>query len=1136
MKSTCISALTLILATTPLLAQEKLPPNTRLTKVEAVPASIDLTHPFAYRQVLLTGTLDNGERMDVTRLAKVEAPANLVTVSERGLVRPAADGGGQLKFTVEGQSVAVPVQVSGQKTKYDVSFVRDVMPAMSKLGCNAGTCHGSLEGKNGFKLSLRGYDPEYDHRALTDDLESRRFNRAVPEESLMLLKPAGAVPHVGGMIMKPGEPYYELLRLWISEGVKLDRESPRVASIDILPKSPVLPLPGVKQQMVVLATYADGNVRDVTAEAFIESSNTEVATHDKQGLITAVRRGEAAIMARYEGSYVATTMVVMGDRSGYAWQPVEEYNWIDTLVYEKLRDVKVLPSAVCTDEEFVRRLHLDLTGLPPTPEELKAFLADPRPSRVKREALIDKLIASPDFIEHWTNKWADLLQVNRKFLGEPGAKALREWIRKAVAENMPYDKFVYTILTATGSNVDNPPAAYFKILREPGLLVENTTQLFLAVRFNCNKCHDHPFERWTQNQYYETAAYFAQIGRAEDPKFKGQKVGGSAVEGAVPLVEVMSDSNAGEVKHDRTGAVTPPKFPYSHKDLAPPTAPRREQLAKWVTSKENQYFAKSYVNRVWSYLLGVGIIEPVDDIRAGNPPSNPKLLDRLTQEFIASGFDTRKVIRTICQSRTYQHSVLTNKWNEGDDINYAHAVARRLPAEVLYDAIHRATGATSRLPGLPPGARAAQLVDSNVEIPGGFLDLFGKPPRESACECERSGGMMLGPVLNLINGPTVGEAVRDAGNRITKLVAAEKDDARVVEEIFLMILCRKPTDKELETGLRALRETDADYQTLAAEYQKRAEALKSYEAQIPARQAEWEKGYKNLAIWSNLEVTALTTKAGATLMKQPDGAILASGTNSAPEVYTVAGKTGLKKITAIRLEALTDPSLPAQGPGRAGNGNFVLNQFTFTLRDATATTRTVKTLGLTFELPLPSKTIKTLGLTFTIPAGQRVKLGKASADYTQPNFNINQTIDGTPQPNQGWAIGGQEGRPHRAVYEFKEPLVVPTDAALSFALDQRFGDKQHQLGKFRISFTDAAPPLRLDGPPESIAKLLIKPAEQRSDAEKQELANYYRSLDQELPKLAAAVAEIGAPGDKRLIGAQDLAWALINSPAFLFNR
>jgi hypothetical protein len=1144
--------LTILFCATTTYAQEKLPPGAKIVKLEAHPAAIELKHPFDYRQVIVMGRLESGEAVDVTRLAKVEIlpppltkggvggvaagtkdgvtppfpPSQgvdktgyLVTVSDRGLVRPTADGNGQLKFTLDGHGLSLPVAVSGQKAKYDVSFVRDVMPTSSKLGCNAGTCHGSAEGKNGFKLSLRGYDPIFDYRALTDDLESRRFNRAVPEESLMLLKPAGAVPHVGGTLMKPGDPYYELLRLWIAEGARFDKDSPRVTSIDILPKGTVLPLPGMKQQMAVLATYADGRIRDVTAEAFIESSNTEIATCDKQGLVSAVRRGEAAMMARYEGAYAATTLIVMGDRSGYAWQPVEEHNWIDALVYEKLRQVKVLPSELCSDHDFVRRVYLDLTGMPPTVEEVKAFVADARPTRQKRDELIDKLIGNADFVEHWTNKWADLLQVNRKFLGDAGAKALRDWIKKAVAENMPYDKFVYAILTASGSNLDNPPAAYFKVLRDPGSLVENTTQLFLAIRFNCNKCHDHPFERWTQDQYYQTGAFFAQIGRNEDPKYKNQKIGGSAVEGAVPLVEVIADQNAGDVKHERTGAITPPKFPYEHKDLAPPTAPRREQLARWIATKENQYFAKSYVNRIWSYLLGVGIIEPVDDIRAGNPPSNPKLLDRLTEEFIASGFDARKVIRTICQSRTYQHAVYTNKWNEGDDVNYSHAVARRLPAETLYDAIHRATGTPSRLPGLPVGSRAAQLVDSNVEIPSGFLDLFGKPPRESACECERSGGMMLGPVLNLVNGPITGEALRDPGNRLTKLLATEKDDGKVVDEIFLMILCRPPTEQERAAGIRALQEAGADFQALNDEYTKRQSALNAHEGQLPARQAEWEKQYKNVAIWQVIDPTLLVSKGGAKLNKQKDGSVLATGKNAPTDTYIVTGTTKLQGITGIRLEALTDPSLPNQGPGRSnGNGNFVLSEFKVSAAPLGA-----------------GRNVEFLGTKLTIPAAPKpVSLQNAKADFSQEAWAVAGAIDGNVAT--GWAISPQVGRPHTAAFEVKEPLTFPEGTVLTFTLDQQYTGKDHNLGKFRISVTTSKPPLRMDGPPENIAAIVTKPPEQRSDAEKLTLTNYYRGLDKELPKLQAALNEIGVPGNARLLGAQDLAWALLNSPAFLFNR
>ncbi len=681
---------------------EQLPSGAKIVKLVSQPTHIDLKTPFEYSQLVLTGQLATGEQLDVTRLVKLDAPPQ-VQINTTGVVRPVADGSGVLKVSLQGQTLSLPVQVKGQKEKYNVSFVRDVMPTLSRMGCNAGTCHGAQKGKNGFKLSLRGYDPIFDHRSLTDDLKGRRFNRAAPDASLMLLKCTGTVPHVGGVLTQPAEPYYELLRSWIADGVKLDLNSPRVKAIDVTPKNSVIPLAGMKQQIAVRATFSDGSVRDVSVEAFLESSNTEVATVNRAGTVTAVRRGETTILARYEGAYAAAGIVIMGDRKGYQWRDVPEYNYIDKLVDAKLKQMKILPSELCTDAEFIRRIYLDLTGLPPEPQEIRTFLADNRPTRVKRDALVDRLVGCPEYIEHWTNKWADLLQVNRKFLGQQGATAFRDYIRLSIADNQPYDRFAHEILTASGSNMDNPAASYYKILREPGAIMENTTQLFLAVRFNCNKCHDHPFERWTQDQYYQTAAFFAQVGLREDPKFKGQRVGGTDVEGAKPLVEIIADKNAGEEVHIRTGQVAPPTFPYLHKDLAPSTASRREQLAHWIASKDNPYFARSYVNRLWSYLLGKGIIEPVDDIRAGNPPTNPALLDALTDDLVKSGFNVRHMLRTICKSRVYQQSVQTNTYNRDDEINYSHALVRRLPAEVLYDAIHRASGSLTRLPGLPPG-------------------------------------------------------------------------------------------------------------------------------------------------------------------------------------------------------------------------------------------------------------------------------------------------------------------------------------------------------------------------------------------------------------------------------------------------
>jgi hypothetical protein len=1093
-------------------ATEKLPPGARVTKVEVRPERIHLSNPFSYAQLVITAQLASGERIDATRMADLEAPAS-VQVSPTGLVRPRADGEASLKVRLAGQEVAVPVQVAGQKTPYKASFVRDIMPTLSRMGCNAGTCHGSEKGKNGFKLSLRGYDPAFDHRALTDDLSGRRFNRAAPDSSLMLLKLSGGVPHVGGVLTQSDSPYYELLRTWIADGVKLDLDAPRVRSIEVVPIGAVIPLPGQKQQMAVLASYTDGSVRDVSVEAFLESSNTEVATVDRQGIVTAVRRGEATVMARYEGAYAATTLIVMGDRSGFEWKPVPEYNFIDTLVYEKLRQIKVQPGELCTDAEFIRRLYLDLVGLPPQPEAVRAFLADSRDIRVKRDELVDKLIGSDEFIDHWTNKWADLLQVNRKFLGVQGAKAFRDYIRKAVAANTPYDRFVHDILTASGSNLDNPGASYYKILRTPDAAMENTTQLFLAVRFNCNKCHDHPFERWTQNQYYQLAAFFAQVGHSEDPRYKGQKVGGTAVEGAQPLVEVISDLKGGDVKHARTGAVTAPAFPFLHKDMTVPaterapmvTPPRRELLAHWLTSRENPYFARSYVNRLWAYLLGVGLIEPIDDIRAGNPPTNPKLLDRLTKEFLESGFDVRHMMRLICKSRAYQHSMVANKWNEDDLINYSRAVARRLPAEVLYDTIHRATGSVARLPGLPPGSRAAQLLDSAEDVPGGFLDLFGKPARESACECERTGSMMLGPVLNMVNGPVVADAIRDPSNRIAQILRKEKDNAKVVEELYLSVLCRPPTKLELTAGLKALTDGEEDFAEMLAESKRRQEALVAYEKTIPDRQKGWEASLGRHIEWQPAEVVKAVSKGGAKLTVQPDGSILASEKNPTPEVYTVTLKTKAKGITGIRLEALPDDSLPAKGPGRAPNGNFVLNEF--------------KVAAL--EIGKQGK-----------PAP--VVLQRAQATFSQDAWAVAGAIDNNPAT--GWAIAPRFGQAHTALFELKTPLNHAAGSELTVTLDQTFQGKEHNLGRFRISVTTTPVPLLLNGPPPQLAAALAVEPAKRSQEQQALLTSAYRAQDAELKRLEAETVRFAPPVDKRQPGAQDLVWALINSKSFQFNH
>ncbi len=950
-------------------------------RLEVLPENLRLDRPVDKAQLLVTAVGDDGSLRDVTRDVSWSVEGEIGTISPSGIFVPTADGSGQILAELDGQQVEVPVEVSGMAEVYHNDFIRDVNPVLTRLGCNQGTCHGSQKGQNGFKLSLRGYDAVSDVRAFTDDLAARRVNFASPDDSLMLLKPTGAVPHQGGQLMEFEDPYYRVVRDWIADGATLNRETPRVVSVEVFPKNPVVEREGAQQQMRVVATYDDGQTRDVTAESFLESGNTEVATTDGTGLMTAVRRGESPILVRYEGAYAATTLTVMGDRTEFVWKEPEAWGEIDKLVANKWERMKIEPAPLSSDTDFVRRVHLDLTGLPPTPEDVRAFLADSRDDAIKRTELVNRLIGSEDFIEYWTNKWADLLQVNSKFLDEnykfENATAFRDWIRGHVQSNTPYDEFAREIITASGSNKDNPAASYYKILREPTELMENTTHLFLAVRFNCNKCHDHPFERWTQDQYYQTAAYFAQLDLQEDPASEGRKIGGTAVEDAKPLYEIVADKAEGEIMHEKTGEVTPPEFPFECEHAVAEGASRREQLAAWITSPDNQYFARSYVNRLWGYLLGVGIIEPIDDIRAGNPATNPELLQHLTDEFIRSDFDIRHIMRLICTSRTYQLSVATNRWNEDDAINYSHALARRLPAEVLYDAVHRVTGAVSNIPGLPPGTRAAAIPDAAIKLPDGFLSNMGRPARESACECERSSDMQLGGVISFVGGPTVGDAISSGENALAQLVAEVQDDRQLIDEIFLRVLSRPATEEEIESCYAMLTELPTAHEqlvdrlptveqeaaarqaqiqskreillaeaskALAAQEEKAGprekellderkqkiadveQAIKDFDAQLPVKLQAFEKRWsEGNTSWEVLTPEAVAATNGATLEVQDDLSVFASGKNGRG-AYNFTGQTPIEAITGVRIEVITDERLPKSGPGRANNGNFVLSE------------------------------------------------------------------------------------------------------------------------------------------------------------------------------------------------------------------
>ncbi len=774
----------------------KLPDLPPIQALKLEPGEITLADGLDARKVLVWGEGGDQRKFDLTSTATLKADSEKVEVDTDGYIKPKQEGETTVTVTAAGQQAILRVKVTSAKMPA-IHFVRNVEPILSKVGCNAGTCHGSAKGKNGFKLSLRGYDPEFDYQALINDVSGRRFNRVEVDQSLMLLKPTAEVPHEGRQPIKPGSRYHQILRQWIAEGAQFeDPAQNRPKSLTVAPDQIEMDLPGRTQQMLVLAKYADGSSRDVTREVVFSINNLDVAAI-KDGVVTALRRGEAAVLMRYEGLYATKEVTVMGDRSGWAWEDIPEYNFIDQHINAKLQRMKILPSTVCTDAEFIRRVSFDLTGVPPSEERVRAFLADASESQAKRVKLIDELVGSPAYGRYWANKWADLLQCSSATLGQKGVWVFYNWIRQSIEANKPYDQFVRELLLAQGSAYQVPPANYYRVLREPGKIGEDVSQTFLGVRFTCNKCHDHPFERWTQNQYYEFGAYFARVaikrgtlGKDVIRSFTGDNttVAGEEI--------VYPDFKGAEFKYLRTGLEAKPQVPYGQAKETPPEGDRREALVDWLASKDNPFFAKAMANRVWSYFFGRGIIDPVDDIRASNPPINAALLEGLTQHFVEHRFDIRQLMRVICLSRTYQLSIVKNQWNADDLVNFSHALPRRLNAEQLMDAVAMCTGAQEKFNGLPPGLRAVDIPDGVV--PGNdFLALFGRPQRQSACECERTSNVSLSHAMNLINGGMIGDAISAPNNAIQQLVEQEADNQKLVEALYYRVLSRPPTEKEM---------------------------------------------------------------------------------------------------------------------------------------------------------------------------------------------------------------------------------------------------------------------------------------------------------------------------------------------------
>jgi hypothetical protein len=752
-------------------------------RIEAYPKVVRLTSARQRMRLVITGVYQDGSERDLTRAAQLTSDNLAVAAIQEGIVVPRADGQATVAVRVGNWQVTVPVAVSHQGRPDPVSFRHDTLPALTKLGCNAGACHGSPSGKGGFALSMLGYDPEADALALVYADGNRRTNILEPEKSLLLRKPTLRVAHGGGLRLRPTDPAYRVLCQWIAEGCRLDHpDSPRCVRVEVYPPcGRVVRRPAHTQQLHVLAHFSDGSDRDVTALASYTSSDDQVASVTAEGLVVGASRGTAAISVRYLDEVVSRDFTFVEEVPDFVWSNPPAANYVDDLVYEQLRLLSYLPAETCSDQVFLRRVSLDVTGLLPTVEETRAFLDDR--SVDKRARLIDRLLHGADYARFWSHQLADLLRVNPTRLTDKGARTYFDWIVHSVASNMPLDQFATALLTASGNTAENPPANYYRAVPDANAAAETTAQLFLGIRIACARCHNHPFERWTQDNYYGLAAVFQRVGRKR------------ADDGAL----FVYSARTGETRQPRSGRDVKPWLPLKGEAVVGPREDRREVFARWLTAPNNPFFARVEVNRLWARLLGRGIVEPVDDFRTTNPPANAKLLDALAQDFVSHGFDRRHILRVILNSRTYQQQTTKNRFNRLDEKYFSSARARLLSAEQLLDAVSRVTAIPEHFWRMPEGSWATQLP---ISAPSPFLAAFGQPPRESACQCERVTEPSLQQALQLLNGSTVRDRVHSPESRLHQLLAAGKSVREIHDEIYLAALCRKPQPVEVERALR----------------------------------------------------------------------------------------------------------------------------------------------------------------------------------------------------------------------------------------------------------------------------------------------------------------------------------------------
>ena len=762
------------------LALRKKAESKKLVSLQIHPKQISLSTKEDFNSFVVVAKYADDVTRDVTKESTFSLSDENIVQLENHTLSPLKDGKATLKASFHNLNTELSIQVNNAQADRPVSFNLDVMPVFLKAGCNTGSCHGSARGQDRFMLSLFGYDAKGDHHRITREQGTRRINLAIPEESMLVEKAIAAVPHTGGKLFEKNSDHWHTLVNWLKRGAPEDpKDIAKPTDLELLPKSLLLEGKGAKQQMVVIAHYSDGTTRDVTSLSVFQSNNDVSAGVDKNGIVTAEKRGEAFITARFDVFTKGTQAIIIPEDLQYKKPSLSTNNYIDELVHDKLHKLRIYPSELCSDEVFLRRVYLDVAGAVPDAETTAKFLKDSNAN--KRELVIDQLLDRKEFTDMWVMKFAELLQIRTDDNNGVSYKSTLlyfNWIKDRIASNMPMDQIVRELLTAKGGTFVSPATNYYQIERDNLKITENVAQVFMGMRIQCAQCHDHPFDQWTQDDYYSFASFFSQVGRKR---------------GADPRESIIYNRNSGEINHPIHKKPMPPKFLGGETPEIEKGTDRRQVLADWLASPDNPFFARNLANIVWSHFFGQGIIEPVDDVRISNPPSNPELLDKLASQFTEYNYDFKKLVRDVCNSRAYQLSTRTNPSNEDDLRNFARAQLRRMRAEVLLDVISQVTQTKNKFQGLPLGARALQIADGRFS--NYFLTTFGRATRETVCSCEVVMEPNMSQALHLLNGDVTNSRINQ-GKVVQTMLKDGKSPALIIDDLYLRCYSRLPRENE----------------------------------------------------------------------------------------------------------------------------------------------------------------------------------------------------------------------------------------------------------------------------------------------------------------------------------------------------